>query len=162
MREEASFHMFFEKIRASAQKLETNNPKLPRKRKVPTRYEDGEAPTEFVSTVEEHYRQFFYQTINMVANCVHDRFQQKDYIETFKTMENLLSKAFREEDFGLELQQISSFFGSDLGKFKLETKLTTLTHIIDEKQVAMKDAIKIILSLNASQRMLVSEVLKLV
>ena len=98
----------------------------------------------------------------MVANCVHDRFQQKDYIETFKTMENLLSKAFREEDFGLELQQISSFFGSDLGKFKLETKLTTLTHIIDEKQVAMKDAIKIISSLNASQRMLVSEVLKLV
>ena len=162
MREEASFHMFFENVRASAQKLETNNPKLPRKRKVPSRYEDGEAPTEFVSTDEEHYRQFFYQTINMVANCVHDRFQQKDYIETFKTMENLLSKALREEDFGLELQQISSFFGSDLDKFKLETQLTTLTHIIDEKQVAMKDAIKIISSLNASQRMLVSEVLKLV
>ena len=59
MREEASFHMFFENVRASAQKLETNNPKLPRKRKVPSRYEDGEAPTEFVSTVEEHYRQFF-------------------------------------------------------------------------------------------------------
>ena len=59
MREEASFHMFFEKVSASAQKLKTNNPKLPRKRKVPSRYEDGEAPTEFVSTVEEHYRQFF-------------------------------------------------------------------------------------------------------
>ena len=77
-------------------------------------------------------------------------------------MENLLLKALREEDFGLPLPQISSFFGSDLDKFKLETHLTTLTHIIDEKQVSIKDAIKIISSLNASQKMLVFEVLKLV
>ena len=77
-------------------------------------------------------------------------------------MENLLLKALHEEDFGLELQQISSFFGSDLDKFKLETQLTTSSHIIDQKQVAIKDAVKIISSLNASQRMLVSEVLKLV
>ena len=125
-------------------------------------YEDGEAPAEFVSTVEEHYRETFYQTINMVTNCIRDRFQQKDYVEAFQTMENLLLKALREEDFGLELQQISSFFGSDLDKFKLETHLTTLTHIIVEKKVTIKDAIKIISSLNASQKMLVSEVLKLV
>ena len=48
-----------------------------------------------------------------------------------------------------------------LDKFKLQTQLTTL-HIIDEKQVAIEDTIKIISSLNASQQMLVSEVLKLV
>ena len=75
MREEASFHMFFEKVRASAQKLEVNDPKLPRKRKGPSRYEDGEAPAEFVPTVEEHYRQIFYQTIDMVTNCIRDRYQ---------------------------------------------------------------------------------------
>ena len=161
MREEASFHMFFEKVRASAEKLEVDDPKLPRKRKVPSRYEDGEAPAEFESTVEEHYRQIFYQTIDMVTNCIRERFQQKDYVETFQTMENLLLKALSEEDFGLDLQQISLFSGSALDKFKLETQLTTLTHI-DEKQVAIKDAIKIISSLNASQKMLVSEVLKLV
>ena len=70
-------------------------------------------------------------------------------------MENLLLKALREEDFGLELQQISSSFGSDLDKFKLETQLTTSSHIIDQKQVAIKDAVKIVSSLNASQKMLV-------
>ena len=51
MREEAGF---FEKGRASAQKLEIDNPKLPRKRKVPSHYEEGESLVEFVSTVEEH------------------------------------------------------------------------------------------------------------
>ena len=69
-------------------------------------------------------------------------------------MEILLLKVLREEDFGHELQEMSSFFSSDLDKFKLGTQLKTLTHIVDEKQV--------ISSLNASQKLLVSAVLKLV
>ena len=73
----------------------------------------------------------------------------------------LLLKALRDEDFDHELQQMSSFFSSDLHKFKLKTQLKTLTHIVDEKQVTIKDAIKIISSLNSSQKLLVSEVLRL-
>ena len=64
---------------------------------------------------------------------------------------------------------MSSFFSSDkfiyifiLYRFKLKIQLKTLTHIVDEKRVAMKDAITIISSLNASQKLLVPEVLKLV
>ena len=48
-------------------------------------------------------------------------------------------------------------FTSDLHKLKLETQLKTLTHIVDEKQVAIKDVTTIISSLNASQKLLVSE-----
>ena len=55
MREEASFRMFFEKVRASKQKLEIDDPKPPKKRKVSNHYEEEEAPVEFVSKVEEHY-----------------------------------------------------------------------------------------------------------
>ena len=55
MREEASFRMFFEKVRASKQELEIDDPKPPKKRKVSSHYEEGEAPVEFVSKVEEHY-----------------------------------------------------------------------------------------------------------
>ena len=33
--------------------------KKPKKRKVLSHYEEGEAPVEFVSTVEEHYHQIF-------------------------------------------------------------------------------------------------------
>ena len=57
---------------------------------------------------------------------------------------------------------MSSFFSSDLHKIKLETQLKTLTHIVDKKQVKIKDVITIISSLNASQKLEVSEVLKLV
>ena len=54
-------------------------------------------------------------------------------------MEMLLLEALRDEYFDLELQQMSSFFSSDLHKFELETQLKTLTHIVDKIQVEIKD-----------------------
>ena len=125
-------------------------------------YEEEEAPVEFVSKVEEYYLHFFYQAIEIVVNCILNRFQQKDHIETLQKMEILLLKALRDEDFDHEFQQMSSFFSSDLHKFKFESQLKALTHIVDEKQVGIKDAITIISSLNGSQKLLVSELLKLV
>ena len=98
----------------------------------------------------------------MVVNFIRDRFQQKDNFETLQTKEMLLLKALSEEDFGHELQQISLFFNSDLDKFKLETELKNVAHIVDETQDEIKDATKIIQSLNASQKLLVAEVLKMV
>ena len=98
----------------------------------------------------------------MVVNFIRDRFQQKDNFETLQTKEMLLLKALSEEDFGHELQQISLFFNSDLDKFKLETELKNVAHIVDETQDEIKDATKIIQSLNASQKLLAAEVLKMV
>ena len=54
----------------------------------------------------------------MVVNCIRNRFQQKDYIESLQKMEILLLKALCEEDFGHELQEMFSFFSSDLNKYK--------------------------------------------
>ena len=57
---------------------------------------------------------------------------------------------------------IPSLFSSDVDEFKLETQIKTLKNIVDEKQVGTKEGMKIILSLNASRKLLVSEVLSLV
>ena len=65
-------------------------------------------------------------------------------------MEILFLKALREEGFCHELQHMSSLFSSDLHKFRLGTQLKTLTHIVDEKEIKIKDTI-IILSLSASK-----------
>ena len=48
MRKEASFYMFFEKVKASARKPEIGELKLPRKRKFSNHYEERETPAEFV------------------------------------------------------------------------------------------------------------------
>ena len=52
---------------------------------------------------------FYIKQFDIVVNCIRDRFQQKDYIETLQAMEMLLLKVFREEYFGHELQQIFVF-----------------------------------------------------
>ena len=52
-------------------------------------YEEGEAPVEFASIVGSTSAKIFIQ--------------QKYCFETLETMEKLLLKALREEDFGLEL-----------------------------------------------------------
>ena len=116
---------------------------------------------EFLSNVKEYYLHFSYQASEIVVNCIRNRFQQKDHIENIQEMEILLLKALRNENFDHELQQMSSFFSSQLHKFKLETQLKTLTHIVYEKLVGIKDSITIISSLNASQKLLVSEALRL-
>ena len=48
MRKEASFYMFFEKVKASARKPEIGELKLPRKRKFSNHYEERETLAEFV------------------------------------------------------------------------------------------------------------------
>ena len=54
MREDTSVRMFFEKVKASKRKPEIDDLELPSERKISSRYEEGEAPVEFASTVEEH------------------------------------------------------------------------------------------------------------
>ena len=51
MKEEVSFRRFLKK----------DDPKLPRKRKVSSHYEEEEAPIEFVSQVEEYLHFFIIQ-----------------------------------------------------------------------------------------------------
>ena len=82
--------------------------------------------------------------------------------KTIQAMEQLLLKELREEDFGHELQQMFLLFSGDLDKFKWQIQLKTLIRISDEKQVGIKDAIKIVWSLYASQKLLVFEMLKLI
>ena len=93
---------------------------------------------------------FFYQAIEIVVPCIRNRYQKKDHIETLQKLKVLLLKALRDEDFNYKLQQMSLFFSSELHEFKLGTQLKPLIHIVDEKQVGIKDGITIISSLNTS------------
>ena len=84
---------------------------------------------------------FFYQAIEIVLNYIRNRFQQKDHIETLQKMEIRLLKALRNEDLIMNFNKC------------------LWTTLMMKKQVRIKEAITIISSLNASQKLLVSEAL---
>ena len=139
--------MFFEKFRASKWKLEIDDPKPSKKRKVLSHYEKGEAPVEFAPTAEEHYRQMFISTQILHWNSSGNG--------------NTAFNSVGWRWFWSWTLAISSLFRNELDKSKLETKIKTLKKIVDEKQLGTKEAIKIISPLNASRKLLVPEVLKL-
>ena len=102
-------------------------------------YEEREAPAEFVSTVEEHYRQDFYSAKILLLNS------SDNGNNSFKSV---VRRRFWSWTLAIPL-----LFSSDLDKFKLETQIKTLKNIDDEKKAGINEAIKIILSLNASQEL---------
>ena len=109
--------MFFEKVKASNQKLEMDDPVLSKERKVSGHYEEGEAPVEFVSTVEELYRQIFISTKILLWNS------SDNGNAAFK---GVIWRRFW--SWTLETSSLSSRY---LDKFKLATQIKTLKNIVD-------------------------------
>ena len=52
---------------------------LPRHRKVPYRYEVGEAPPEYLASGKDHYQKIYFDVIDLIIACIRDRFEQKGF-----------------------------------------------------------------------------------
>ena len=135
---------FFGKVKTPKRTLEIDDLELPSGRKFSSCYKEGETPVEFASTFEEYYPQNFYSAEVLLWNS----------LDNGKTA--FKSVAWR------TFWSWTLLFRNDLDKFKLETQIKTFKNIVDEKHVGIKEAIKIISLLNASGKLLVSEVLQLV
>lgn len=70
MRNEDSFDTFWESLNRKLDDLDVSEPKLPRCRKMPKRFETGNAPPEFATSEKELYRQMYYEALDLVVNCV--------------------------------------------------------------------------------------------
>ena len=123
LREEVSFHMFLKKMTPNYLEKEKFRVIMRKKKLLQNLY----------LKLRNTTTSFFIKQLIQLSTAFRNRFQQKAHIETLKKMEILLLKALRDKDFDLELQQMSSFFSSDLHNFKLESQLETLTHIVDQK-----------------------------
>ena len=60
LRNDTHYDLFRQKIIGMAEENNVENPKLPRNRKRPARYEDGNATAEFHLTPKDYYRQIYY------------------------------------------------------------------------------------------------------
>jgi len=69
-----------------------DEPTMPRKRRIPARYEDGAAPSEFPSCPKAHYRQIYYQTLDLITSFILQRFDQPGY-RTYCVLQDLILNA---------------------------------------------------------------------
>ena len=119
LRAEDKFELFWKVIRMVA-KLDVNEPQLPRKRRVPTRYECGTAPPEYHLTPVDYYWQIFYESLDLIIQAIDNRFDQPGY-RTYRCLEDLVLKAANEEDVSEQLQAVTSVYGSDIDALRSQT-----------------------------------------
>ena len=121
------FKLFFGNVEIIRKRIGANKPCLPRKRKAPSslamefRAGDHYHPV----SIEDHYRQIYYEALDLVTSSIEDRFNQPGYA-VYQNLEELLIKAANKEDYSSELAAAVSFYGDDLDESELITQLQIL------------------------------------
>ena len=162
IRNDADFHLFWLKATKIANELGVEEPQPPHRCKTPRRFETGNAPPEFPSTVEDHYRRIYFEALDLVLQSIKERFDQPGY-RIYCKLECLLLKAAQNTDYSDELsfvlEHYSNDFKSDLLKAHLEIFTSNFaTPDVDRTSVTLRDVITYAKTLMEVQKDLMSEV----
>ena len=59
--------------------------------KRPRRFEKGTSQGSFHQTPKDYYRKYYFETIDVLVNCIQDRFDQLGY-KVYVTLESIMQK----------------------------------------------------------------------
>lgn len=125
IRSDNSFKLFWEKTNKEANDLGVMEPCLPRQRKTPRRLDDDASSSySFPATSEDCYRQIYFEAIDLIVNCINDRFDQPGI---YQNLQNLLLQAVNSKEYEFSLFFITDFYASDFDSHQLKTKLHVLS-----------------------------------
>ena len=163
IRSDELFDLFWLKVSSTAESLDVEEPRLPRRQKVPRRIDDSTSAGDFHSTPKEYYRQHYYEAIDMIVTYITDRFDQPGY-RVYSEVEQLLLKACKKDDFDSELKSVCSFYKDDFNPPLLCSQLHTFS--VDfckegTQNVNIFDIRDYFVSLSSAQRVLLSQVSRL-
>lgn len=164
VRLDSDFDLFWEKVELRRVQLDVGEPQLPRKRKLPKRYEQGNSEPEFHATAKALYRQTYFEVIDLAVSSITERFEQPGF-RIYSKIEQLLFKACSGKDYESELSFVCNFYGQDLNKADLESQLKVLRTLYDEKtesgdHPSIRSLKEVLQSLSPAQRGIVSMVCK--
>ncbi len=154
IRSDESFQAFWDTVEISQASVDVTAPTLPRQRKVPRRYEIGESAPEYPSSVQDHYRQIYFEAIDLVSSAIKGRFDQEGF-KMLQKLESILTEPNQPD----RVKEITEFYGSDLDLDLLKTQLNVL-HTSIESLKDLKSVIAYLKTLNSIEREFFSEVLK--
>ena len=165
IRSENCFDLFWQKVLKTAE-LYDIEPQLPRKRKTPRRYEEGNAAPEFHDDPKALFRQQYYEAVDLAVNCIEERFKQPGY-EVYKNLEQLLLKSCKGEDAATEFDFVCCFYKNDVDPEVLQVQLLTFglqfrRVVTNTALVHIRDIKDYFCSLTSSHRLLLSQVCVLV
>ena len=160
MRSDDQFDLFWDLVVLKAEELGVDEPKLPRKRKLPHRYDDGSSSGDFPSPPKAHFKPAYFEAIDLITNCIQERFDQPGY-QIYRSLETLLVKASKREEFQENLDDVCAFYHDDFDKELLHSQLQTFGihfQTVEETatQISVFDVKRYFLSLSPGQASLLS------
>jgi len=163
MRTDECFDMFWESVKVNAASVHVAEPRLPRRRRMPQRYESGTAAAHFQSTVEGHYRQIYFEVLDHAISTIKTRFDQPSFA-IYRQTEDLLVKSAHGEDSSSELNAVTDFYKDNFSdKERLEVQLKALeTQFEGQSRVYLRDIVTALRSFSPAEREIFSEVVTLI
>ena len=131
-RTDDTFELFFEHVESLRKHTDTEEPTLPRKRRVPSRFEVGQGEGYYSPTAKAHYHSYYFEALDLVIFSIQERFDQPGYV-VYSNLEELLLKAANCKDYSSELDYVTKFYGSDFDKSELSTQLQILSSNIRDE-----------------------------
>ena len=161
IRSDEQFEAFWALVTLKAKDLEIGEPVLPRKRKQPVRYEDGQAQPYFPESPKALYKSVYFNSLDIIITCIENRFDQPGY-HILRQLEALLLKAVNKDNFSNELELVSHFYDSEIDRTLLETHLHTLSAYFQQSSnhtetATLKDLKEFMANLTVSQKSLISQ-----
>ena len=83
---------FWTRILKLHDEFAVSEPTMPWKRKTPAKYEDGVALSEFPSCPKAHYKQIYYETLDLITSFILQRFDQPGF-RTYSVLQDLILNA---------------------------------------------------------------------
>ena len=127
LRTEEKFNEFYENVVTQSSTL-TEEPKLPRNRKVPRRYDDGESPHQYL-TPKDKCRHMYFETLELAFGEVERRFQQSD-LSVVKEIELLLVNAANNDAIEPISEVVLDYLGNDVDHNRFKVQLLMLPDMI--------------------------------
>lgn len=159
LRNEHAFETFWAKVLRQQGESDVTPPQLPRKRKVPSPFESGRAEAEFHSDCKALHRQQYYEALDLVTTSIKERFHQKGF-QVYRNLEDLLLLCVRGQDLEEALTQVTDFYREDLDADQLKAHLIVFSATYSGGTECIGDIRTYLKGLSRGQRLLISEVVK--
>lgn len=160
IRNEESFNAFYDAVLIKVkQHPEVSDPVVPRKRRIPQRYEPGSAAPEYPVTARDHYRQIFYEAMDLAISSIRERFNQPAF-KVYASLENLLLKAAKGEDIEVEMKDLQAKYEEDVNISRLDAQLVTYKVLMQGKDFrCFQDVLIALKDLQLHEKLLINEVI---
>ena len=140
IRSDEEYDRFYERVVQSSEGL-TDDPVLPRKRKIPRHLNDGADPHHYLTRRDYHRHQCF-QVLDEMANKLSRRFDQQD-IKIAVDMEKMLLSACCDDKETTIPEAVVSIYENDIQMEQLQMQLKLLPDFISQhKEITIKNVTK--------------------